>query len=446
MIDPREFSLNRRQFLGASALAGAAMMAPSWLMAQEATPAPSADDIRIGLIGAGSQGRVLMNAALKIPGVRFIAVADMWEYSRNYASGILKKFEQPVTAYEDYREMIAKEKLDAVLVATPDWVHAEQTVACMDAGLHVYCEKEMSNTVEGARAMVLGARRTGKLLQIGHQRRSNPRYRHALRMISYDKILGRITTINGQWNRAVQEPLGWPKKFTMEDGHLAKWGYASMEQFVNWRWYRKYAGGPIVDLGSHQIEVFNWFLGARPRAVMASGGVDYYKDGREWPDNVMAIYEYDTPGGVVRAFYQVLNTTSHGGFFETFMGDEGSLTISEDARMGHVFREAQAKRREWEDLSEKVETMGREALELKIGETRTATGEKTAEALAAEADLNKPEHQPHLENFFGAVRGTEQLSCPAEVAFETCVTVLKVNEAVAAGARLEFKPEEFVVA
>jgi hypothetical protein len=159
----------------------------------------------------------------------------------------------------------------------------------------------------------------------------------------------------------------------------------------------------------------------------------------------MCIYEYNTIQGQVQAFYQVLNTTSHGGFYETFMGDEGSLVISEDTSKGFVFREARAKRREWEDLSETVETMGREAIELKIGETRRQGGEATPEMLKAEADLQKPEHQPHLENFFAAMKGEEELNCPVEVAFESAVTVLKVNEAADKKQRLEFTPDDFIV-
>lgn len=438
--------IGRRKFLGASALAGASLMAPSWLMSTAAaSDAGGSDEIRVGLIGAGSQGRTLINSVRNIPNVRFVAVADVWEYSRTYATGILRAFEMPSATYEDYREMIANEDLDAVLIATPDWNHAQQTVDCLEAGLHVYCEKEMSNTIEGAKKMVRAARQTGKLLQIGHQRRSNPRYRHAERMIKYEKILGRVTAVNGQWNRPVQEPLGWPNRFTMSEEELSRWGYDSMEQFVNWRWFRKYAGGPIVDLGSHQLEVYNWFLGTTPNAILASGGIDYYEDGREWYDNVMVIYEYLTEQGPARAFYQVLNTTSHGGFSETFMGDEGTMVISEDANVGHILREVRAPRREWEDLSDTVETMGREAIALKIGETRGATPDREQEVLQAEEDLNKPEHQPHLENFFATIRGKTTLNCPPDLAFETCVTTLKVNEAIDDGGRLELSPEDFKV-
>jgi predicted dehydrogenase len=239
--------------------------------------------------------------------------------------------------------------------------------------------------------------------------------------------------------------IGWPKGKELDDTTLKGFGYADMDEFRNWRWYRKFSGGPMADLGSHQIDVFNWLLKTRPSSVIASGGLDYYKaqEGRDWYDNVMAIYEYQTAAGPVRAFYQVLNTTSFGGFFEAFMGDEGSLVISEDATKGLMFREVIAKRREWEDESEKIESMGREALELKIGETLAPDGSKDPEGQRLLAESQKDVHQLHLENFFNAVRTGSPLSCPPEVGFETAVSVLRANEAVASNCRVEFKPSEF---
>jgi len=240
-----------------------------------------------------------------------------------------------VRAYENYEELLGGEKdLQAVVVACPDFWHASITNACLKAGLDVYCEKMMSNTIEGARSMVQTMRETGKLLQIGHQRRSNPRYIFALnRLVRDAKILGRLTAANGQWNRAVTEDFGWPKKAAMPPEELAKYGYADMHQFRNWRWFKNLGGGPLSDLGAHQIDIYNWWFGMPPKSVMASGGIDYYKN-HEWYDNAMVIYEYPLPDGVARAFYEVQTTTSAGGgYFEYFMGDEGSLKMSENPNL-----------------------------------------------------------------------------------------------------------------
>lgn len=437
--------LSRRQFVQSLAAAGVGALLTRTASAQ--TEAASSDVMNVALLGAGSQGRVLMACCLRIPNIRFRAVCDIWPYHQRYAANILKKYDQEVNVYDDYRQMLDKEPgLDAVLIASPDWVHAEHTVACLEAGKHVYCEKEMSNTLDGARQMVLAARTTGKQLQIGHQRRSNPRYHHALKMIKNDKILGRITHTRGQWNRSRRLDVGWPRGEEMSEATLAQYGYASMDEMRNWRWYRKFSGGPIADLGSHQIDIFNWFLEAPPTAVMASGGIDYYTEkGRDWYDNVMAIYEYAPPAGTVRGFYEVLNTTSYGGYYEVFMGDEGSLVISEDASKGFIIREPQAKRKEWENEADKVMEKGQEAIILDVNASRKATTQGAAESLEAEKDSQKPEHQPHLENFFDAVRGRAKLNCDADVAYETAVTVLKVNEAVAAGKRLTYQADEFKV-
>jgi len=435
-------AVTRRGFMRTAAL-GAGWILTNPLFAKESQPA--ADDLRIALLGAGSQGRNLLTKCLKIPGIRFTAVCDAWPYHQRYSANILKKYDQEVRVYADYRELLERERdLDAVIIATPDWVHAEQTIACLQAGAHVYCEKEMSNTVEGCRQMARTARETGRLLQIGHQRRSNPRYWHALRMIKKDGVLGRVTHVYGQWNRSRRLDIGWPEGEEMDAEALRRFGYDSMDQFRNWRWYRRYSGGAMADLGSHQIDVFNWFLETPPKSVLASGGLDYYQD-REWYDNVMSIYEYPVAGSTVRGFYQVLNTTSHGGFYETFMGDEGSMVVSEDPRQGFVFREVQAKRREWEDDAKKIETMGREAIELKVGETLAPDGTRTPEAQKMLAESEKPVHQLHLENFFRAIREGTPLSCPPDVAFETAVSVLAANDAVAARRPVDFKPEDFRV-
>jgi predicted dehydrogenase len=452
MNDPTDLrkndKLTRRDFIRSSAAAGVGMVFAGQAAGLKPGGAElkSADEVRIGVIGVGEQGRILLESCLRIPGIQIAALCDIWEYSRQYASGYLRKYGQNPVVYEDYRDMLAKAPgLDAAIVATPDWMHAEHANACLEVGLHVYCEKEMSNSLEKARSMVETARRTRKLLQIGHQRRSNPRYIHAIdRLMREKRLLGRVNLAYAQWNRSKADMLGWPKKYIMDQATLQKYGYDSMVEFRNWRWYRKFGGGPIVDLGSHQIDLFSWVFGVNPASVVASGGVDYYKN-REWFDNVMAIYEFETKEGAARAFYQVQTTTAHGGFYETFMGDNGSLVISEVPQRGNwALREAHAP--EWDSLV-KDGLLLTEAAPIQKLETRNifldvrVTAETGRWPLPAE--LAKPAHQPHLENFFSAVRNGTPLSCPAEAAYESTVAVLKVNEAVKNRNLVRFRPEQF---
>jgi len=445
--------MNRRELLRASLVAGAgaALARPE---AARSAAAGDADALNVAVIGTGTQGRVLISAAINIPGVRFRAVADIWPYSQGYAQRWLKSRGHVVAVYEDYREMLAKERgLDAAIVATPDFVHAEHTNACLAAGLGVYCEKMMSNSLPAARSMVAAMRKTGKLLQIGHQRRSNPRYLFAReRIVRPGKpagappgMLGRLMHAQASWNRAVSGDLGAPRKYQMDPAVLKRYGYGSMREFRNWRWFKKYGGGPISDLGSHQIDVFNWFFGCGPSAVMATGGRDFYTD-REWHDNVMAIYEYKTPAGLARAFYEVLTTTSAGGgYAEQFMGTAGSLRMSEVPKWTRVYREAHAE--DWAKYvrqrivnappKPKTPEPGEAALDARVSE------EMAAYTLPVE--LSKPIHQPHLENFFDAVRGKAKLSCPADVALASEMAVFKVYEALDAQRKIAFAPEDFRV-
>lgn len=464
MSDSRQSapSLTRRDFLSTGARLGAVLLAAPYI-ARAATPGSGARTLNVALIGCGEEGRVLLNASLKIPDIRFRAVCDIWPYNRTYGERLLKKFGHDAKPFEDYREMLSSMlDLDAVIVATPDFMHAEHTNAALRAGHHVYCEKLMSNTVEGARSMVMTARETGKLLQVGHQRRSNPRYLHAKdRLLNEAHLLGRINNASGQWNRAVTEDLGFPAKYALPEATLHQYDYANMHEFRNWRWFKRYAGGPISDLGAHQIDVFNWFLGTNPSSVIAGGGVDYYKT-HEWYDNVTAIYEFPAPSGIVRSTYGVLTTTSAGGgYHEYFMGDEGALKISENPKYTKLYREARAP--EWDQWVAKnfISRPGSgegapapvkpwEKARPKFGPTsRTSLVDvrETAELSAWDipVTLDKAIHQPHLENFFDAIRQDTPLACTGESAFATAVTVLKVNEAVAAKKMLTFSPADFVV-
>lgn len=428
--------MNRREFIGTTAAAGAGLLLASSAKVM-ARAAGANSTINVALIGFGAEGRVLLESLLLIKGIKLIAIVDIWPYARNYGQRYLKAMGHEVNAYENYEDLLAHEKdLQAVVVATPDFWHAPITNACLNAGLDVYCEKMMSNTIEGARSMVETMRKTGRLLQIGHQRRSNPRYIFALnRLVHGAKICGRLTASQAQWNRAVTEDFGWPKHSEMKPEMLAKYGYKDMHQFRNWRWFKGLGGGPLSDLGAHQIDIFCWWLGGPPESVMASGGVDYYTT-HEWYDNVMVIYEFKIPTGIIRAFYQVQTTTSAGGgYFEMFMGDEGTIKMSEDPRITAIYREARAP--SWDDLIAKnyiraksVPPPSTDADKVDVRET----------AQLAEFEIpvsfNKKIHQPHLENFFNAMRGTAKLNCPGDEAFESEYCIHKANEAVPAQKRL----------
>ena len=442
--------LNRRDFLSKSLAgvgAGLVLGAPNILRAANAD---GSDKIHIALIGMGKQGRVLFEAMANIPGLHFQAVCDIWDYNLKGGIGKVRALQgHTPKGYTDIDELLATEKgLDAVVIATPDFWHSPHTVKCLEAGLNVYCEKMMSNTIDGARAMVKAMEKSGKLCQIGHQRRSNPRYRYTLnKLINGNKICGQLTNANAQWNRSLgaSNDIGYSKKLAIDPAILTRYGFKDMHQFMNWRTYRDLSGGPISDLGAHQIDIFNWFIGTAPKSVYASGGNSYFKE-REHFDNVMCIFDYDTPEGSVRAFYQVLTTTSYGGgFYEAFMGTQATVKISEISASSAIYREDSAPA--WDNLVDRGFLVRKPAPPKPAAtEGAVASYESAApEIFDLPGGFGKPAHQPHLENFFNAVRGKGKLNCDARHAFESEAPIFWVNPSALSRQPIEFKSEHLSV-
>src|SRR5262245_23525733 len=193
--------------------------------------------------------------------------------------------------------MLQKEDIEAVVMAPPLWLHAEIASACLEAGKHVLCEKMMAWDEAGCRRMQDAARKSGKLLEIGYQRFYNPVYQAAYDGIIKAGVLGDVYHArlawhrNGNWRRKEEPPAGFDPQ---------RWGYPSWEHVLNWRLYWKYSKGLLAELASHQVNIANWFFDAVPEAVLGSGGVYRFKDGREVEDHLYATFDY--PGGRTAVF------------------------------------------------------------------------------------------------------------------------------------------------
>ena len=455
--------LDRRTFMHTTAAIGAGLFVGPMAMGA----GQSKDPINVGVIGLGEQCMRLIGDAILKPkhdkseNIRFKAICDIWPYRLKYRKNILRSLNHIVNPYEDYKKMIETETdLDAVIVATPDWLHAPVTIDCLKAGINVYCEKEMSNNLEDAKKMVEIANKTKKLLQIGHQRRSNPRYQAAARLIGNNRLFGRIKNVNAQWNRSVASAkIPMPaEKIWIDKETLKKYGYGSMQELMNWRWYEKYGGGPLGDLGSHQIDIFSWFLGdVNPQSVLAAGGKDYFK--YQHDENVMAVYEYQGNSGGVRAFYQVLNTSgygSYGTYFEAFMGEYGTLLISEragDKNNGWAFLEDYVKSEEnvtklWEKAAKDKLINAQYVMpdEVKEKSILIVGGSRPLQSYPLATKLDDAVHWPHLKNFFDAIRDSKvKLNCPGEEGYKTAVAVLKANDAIKGDGKINFTKSDFAV-
>ena len=457
-------SLTRRRFIRSSAITATAL-SYSRAAARAAGAEPS-DTLRVALVGWGViSNHALAPSLMRIPGVQVAAVCDILKSRSHSAQRQLDpRGQSGLQTFTNYDEMLAKagNAIDAVIIATPCWMHAPQTRKALEAGKHVYCEKMLSNSLEPARDMVRAQRQTGKLLQIGHQRRSNPNYLHLRdKIIRERKLPGRITHLYGQWHRGVRMPLA-PRLSVPDMSAIQAVGYPNVMEYANWRWFKKYGGGPLSDLGGHQIDVFNMMLGVPPRSVIASGGTDYYvnqtaADGTkftwEHADNAMVVYEYDVPGhGLVRAHYQVLSTSGYEGYHEKLYGVEGAALISERGNWDGFSCEIWRERDTTEDKLDHWEQAKRDGV--LADSTRPALPHSDIPRPAYDfpplsKELgDKLPHQHHLENFFDTIRRDgkqSDLACPVEEAFKTCVAVLAVNEALREQRRIELKPADYTV-
>jgi len=413
----RERVLSRREFLKGSAATAAAVS-----MGVMSTGARAADEeIVFGIIGPGSQGAMLLGKALRIPGVRAAAVCDI--YPPNLKRGL--RIAGVARGYTDYRWMLERKDLQAVLIATPLYLHAPMAVDAMQAGKHVFCEKMMAHSIEDARAMAKTAKETGKILQIGHQRRYSSTYNHAYKLIK-EGVLGQITHVrcmwnrNGSWRRAVPDP--------------------QYERLINWRMYREYSHGLMAELASHQMHISNWFLDSLPVSVMGMGSIDYWKDGREVFDNVNVLFEY--PDGI-KVYFQSLTTNQYDGCYEQFMGDEGTLVIS--TRGAHLFREPKAEKLVWGAAAHKEKVGGKEAIVLDADVTPKLRQQRGEGEEIGAPKAKKDDYLLELESFFACIREGKQPDCDAEEGLESAVTCLLANKAMDEDRKLAYKPGMFKV-
>ena len=277
----------------------------------ETRPVPPSDQVNLGVIGVGSRGQQLMRVMLRLGGVRVRGLCDVYE--PRFAQGRkLTTEETPI--YRDYRRLLEARDLDAIIVATPLALHAEHVIAALESGRHVYGEKSMALTVPECDRIVEAVKRAGKHFQIGLQYHYAPWYQEALERIRAGKI-GHVTQIYAYWHRnhSWRRPVPDPQD-------------AKLERLINWRLYRAYSGGLLAELGSHHIHFANQVFGSIPESVVGSGGIDYWKDGREVPDNVQGVYRY--PGGQTLLF-SALTTNRLDGSQIRVLGTAGSVVLTQ---------------------------------------------------------------------------------------------------------------------
>jgi predicted dehydrogenase len=319
-LTPEQKELGRRNFM--RALAGTPALAA--LGAAAAVKGPvRGGPVRLGYVGTGGEGRVLLEQTDPRFG-EVVALCDINpEQLRKADESLVKTGRPPVKHYIDWRDMVQKERLEGVVVATPLHAHADIAVACLEAGLHVLCEKMMAWDAASCRRMAGAAARARRVLEIGHQRFYNPVYQAAYDGIVRARLLGEVYHArlvwhrNGSWRRKAELPS--------PDYTPAPWGYPTLDHLVNWRLYRQYSRGHMAELASHMVAITDWFFDARATAAVGSGGVYRFRDGREVPDHTYATLEY--PGGRTAVFTSI-ESNAFDNYYEAYYGTKGTLILS----------------------------------------------------------------------------------------------------------------------
>ncbi len=287
--------ISRRNFLKTAGIGAGLMAATTWSPFSYAAN----DQVRIAKIGTGGQGSFHLREGIgRAKNMYLVAVCDIYE--PHLEGGWVQgggpareggKPEERLRKYMDYKEMLEKEQLDAVAISTPLNTHHQITMDALDADKYVFCEKTLCYTIEQCRDVVIKSHEKGKFVQVGHQRRYNPRYNHAMKLAREEKVLGRINHFDVQWHRNNDWRRPVPQRpLTEAEKRFIK---TDMEHHINWRLYWDTSDGLMTELGAHQFDIANWFLDAMPTRVMGSGGLDYWRDGREVFDHVNAILEYE---------------------------------------------------------------------------------------------------------------------------------------------------------
>ncbi|MGH9769800.1 MAG: Gfo/Idh/MocA family protein [Blastocatellia bacterium] len=263
------------------------------------------DRVRVGVIGPGRQGRGVMKTFMKNQDAQVIALCDVFQPQMDFA--IKDARLEGVETYKDFRKILDRKDIDAVIVASPDHWHALQTVMACQAGKDVYVEKPISVTVDEGRKMVQAARKYNRVVQVGTQQRSGDHYQKAAEIIRGGQI-GAVTFVR-TWNFGNQTPdgIGSPADTNPPDGlDWDMWlGPAPMRPFnqsrfgvhpdrwSSFRWFWDYAGGMMTDWGVHHLDIVQMVMQVdAPTAITALGGKYALKDNRETPDTLMVTYEY----------------------------------------------------------------------------------------------------------------------------------------------------------
>ncbi len=413
MNDPR---CTRRGFLGTSS-AAAASLALAGPGLTQVRAAGANDRLSVGIVGSGQRGTELLRYFLKIGKdyqAELTAVCDLWSYHRERGvEQVKKETGREPRPFRRLEDLLAWDGLDAILIATPDHAHAIHLTQSIQAGKHVYCEKPFANVVEEANAAVDAWRKSDRIVTVGTQMRSDPRYQAAAEVVR-SGVLGPIVKAERIFSE--HSPYRWRRP---EDVKRLKEGDTDWkafllnkpfrqfdpQQYLEFRLFREFSSGVIDQWMSHGIDGIHMLTGATfPSSVVAHGGTYGWKDGRENPDTVHVLLDYPQ-GFLVSHTTSLVNGFGTGGFI---LGRQATLEYHTNWRL-------------------------------------SGDGLKDGKAIAARPIVGKEtavgEGNPvlHMRNWLDCIRkGQRQTNCTPEHGYQGAVACIMAAEALHSGRRVVF--------
>jgi predicted dehydrogenase len=387
---------NRRTFLLA---AGSAMTAHA---------ASPADEIVLGVIGSGGRGTLVMTTFQKDPAVRVGAICDVYEPNLENALSVASKAAgtRP-KAYRNYKELLAGQDVQAVLIATPEHWHAQMVLDALAAGKDVYVEKPLCHTPQEGLQLLAAEKQTRSIVQVGMQRRSYDLFQQGRDLVA-QHTLGSVRMVRSWWlnnylGDAPATKLDGPLDWDQWQGPAPR-RPLDANRFRQWRFYTDYAGGILADQGAHVFDGIHMLMGAGyPLAVNASAGKPH-KPGVDQPESVVAIAEY------AEDFIAVFSINYAAMQYKT-RNDQLNQLDGDMARMD----------------------IGREELRVfpQGAEEAPSVTRKSARGFGYATDL-------HVQNFLDCVRTRKRPAAPMHVAFQAALVVQMTNLSLRQGRRLRW--------
>jgi predicted dehydrogenase len=409
------------------------------LQTEPIKPISPNDKIRIATIGIGGMGNGDTQTALRIPGVELVAAADVYD---GRLTRVKEVYGNQIFTTRDYREILTRTDIDAVIIATPDHWHSQIMLDAMNAGKDIYCEKPMVQSIEEGLPVIEAQRKTNRVIQVGSQFISNVLYQKAKELLDSGTI-GNLNMIEASIYRRFPQaawqytipPDASPQNIDW-DRFLGKAPKRSFDpiRLFRWRNYWDYGTGIGGDLFVHLLTIIHYVTGSNgPNKIMATGGLRYWDDGREVPDQLVGLYDY--PKTEKRpAFNAILNVNFadgrvDAGQFEQWtvrlVGSEGIITID---RALTLTRKPRPK-----EPGYSTGSFSRAVQEQYLKEYNAKYSSSTVQINASSDEIYvaPPNYDPrldHFANFFEGVRTKKQTREDATVGFRAAAPAILANQ------------------